>query len=302
MKTLITILFISLSSSNIAQNYPSLEKLNIYKLGTHISLLDSMKFQLLDKSILENGTEYLIYSLDDDTSSYIVFKFPTFRKNYINEIQITGFNSGLKLVDDIHLGDTKEKVFKFFGPPSDSNFVESVSVMFYSFMDRNYTVEIAEDNTLYSIALTGMDGILEKNGWPETWFSYTPSSIAIENKKLFSDSISSSLDDIILLETVNKFRPRIQYLDQIRPIGRKKKDLLSIWAKQMSQEEFITRFENEIHIMEDSSNYWIPIQESLIEDFIKYSNNGMVPSDLFMIQVGYQGTEILMLINEFIIW
>jgi hypothetical protein len=301
MKYLLLILFF-ISSVLYSQQFTSIETLNKFKYGDHISLLDSLNYPLLQSGNDNNGGFFKAFLLDEQSGTYIVFRFTEFRKEYIYGIQITGYGKNIPLIENLYLGDTKNKVFNLLGNPSDSSEVKSVSTTLFTFDNRNYSCEIDTNNILYSFALLGDDGLLEKNEWTDNWQNYRPSSIELETNN-FLESDNEFIDDsITLFANPIRFRPRVKYTGRKRPISNETKEIIDYWAKTNSQVEFSKLFTMEIEISENSKTYWIPIQELLLPDLEKYSDNGKRPFDLFSLGIGLKGNNLTLLANEFVIW
>lgn len=286
----------------MGQNHPSINSVFLFYYGAPESSLDSLNLELYDQKEYGDGHYYKVLIIDKETGTYAVVRFPDFRSNYVYSAQVTGNNPNIPLIEGLKLGDSKNKVFEFLGPPSDSNFVADVNVMHYTFENRNYSVEISSSGKLYSFALHGDDGLLEKQGWSENWQRYEISSLAIETKRVQAFTAPIDTNVIQLVNSPIAFRPRVKFTGKTRPIGKSNQKVIEQFAATNSRDDIIDLFQIEIEVVEDSTTYWLPIQKSLTEDLYEYTNNGNLLVDLFVTYIGHTSDSITFLVNEFILW
>lgn len=99
---------------------------------------------------------YEFHNLNADTSAYALFKYAAKDTFRIHSIQINGhYLEGMHDFLGLVLGDSRDKVDKLFGTPSEIKVIDNprVDVLYYA--NRNYSVEIDENGKLYGIQIFG---------------------------------------------------------------------------------------------------------------------------------------------------
>jgi len=122
------------------------------------------------------------------------------------------------------------------------------------------------------------------------WEAYQPrtlSEIVRQHRSEISDETSRKSNTSILL-TSDEFpsRVRLVYSGRVRPIATKKRDVILQWAKIRGVPDNVVHlFKNELLFLEDSQQYWIPVQEQLLSSFEQELKAGQ-EVELFLIWVG----------------
>jgi hypothetical protein len=160
MKTVIILLF--LTSFLYPKNPESQIELNGIFLSQYRSIMINQFGQPLKRTVTGDGWIYEFYKVKPDTSVYMLIKSPPDDTLSILFLQINGYK-----FDEMHpflglkLGDSISKVFSILGSPSEIKEAEGPKVKVYYFENRNYSVEIDEDNKLYGIEIFGFDGFAD---------------------------------------------------------------------------------------------------------------------------------------------
>lgn len=284
------------------QNHPSINSVFLFQYGAPESSLDGLNLELFDEKEYGDGHFYKVFMIDKESGTYAVIRFPDFRSNYVYGAQITGSNANIPLIEGLRLRDSKEHVFELLGQPSDSSYVADVEVMHYLFMNRNYSVEINSDGKLFSFAMHGDDGLLEEYDWPDNWQRYGMSSLEIETQKIRGFSSQDDNDAVHLVNDPIPFRPRVKFTGNTRPISPSHQKVIEEFSHAFDRTDIVELFKTEIEVVEGSTAYWLPMQELLLEDLFKTTNNGSVPIDIFVTYIGHTSDSITFLVNEFILW
>jgi hypothetical protein len=144
------------------QTAPSQRELNGFLLGQHASVLANAFGDPYKEISTEDGWVYRVYTLDRSRGAYMVFKFPSFRPDYVYSIQLAG-QPGTEMHSFVgmKLGDDSSAVLERLGPPSRIEYNPEFSLSLWSYDDRNYSVEIDSLGRLYSIQIFGYAGFPE---------------------------------------------------------------------------------------------------------------------------------------------
>jgi hypothetical protein len=126
--------------------------------------------------------------------------------------------------------------------------------------------------------------------------SYRPSSLAqvqTDQKKTQSSKWN------ITASAEFKYRIRLLFHGDHRPIELTKKELLARWVKALRLEPTVTNlFQHEIRVSEGDVVYWLPIQETLLEP-LKDAVGRNAECDFFVTWIGSTRTTFVFLVNEF---
>jgi len=301
----VTILVLSLFLTGIinqvlAQNHPSILEIGEFRYGLPKALIEStealVELQTLER---EDGTVQKFYFLDEETETYVGFTYPPFRNEYVHGVQVTGYDEDEKLFGGIKLGMQKHEVFERIGSATDSSYVEATGGFFYSFEGKNYSIEVDREDRLYSVALQGIDSYLIEQGWPRNWFRYQINTI--ENVTSTNMTDISKSDPTIFVNT-DPFRPRVELTGAIRKVPDGKRGIIDIWLTQIGQPDQVKNlFQNEFQVRENGENYWIVIQNSLIQPLLQETESGKYPTDLFLNLIGELNGEPVFVCNEFVV-
>lgn len=97
-----------------------------------------------------------------NTNNYMVFEFLKEKPQWIYSIQLTGKEPQKISFNGLRLGDDKSKVLKILGKPDEIRRIESVKMNFYDYKTKNFTVEIDDNDKLYSIYIHVYNDLLNK--------------------------------------------------------------------------------------------------------------------------------------------
>jgi len=95
-----------------------------------------------------------------------------------------------------------------------------------------------------------------------------------------------------------KFAVKAVYTGHIRKIVGGRSALIANWGRAMGTPEFTSRFENEIQVSADGLTVWLPIQESLMNEFSQEAKPGAL-LDLWMMYIGAARQDRVFLVNDF---
>ena len=95
-----------------------------------------------------------------------------------------------------------------------------------------------------------------------------------------------------------KFRVKTVYTGQIRRIAGRRSDFIVSWGKAMDTPEFTRRFENEIQVSADGLTVWLPIQESLMNEFVHEAKAG-AQLNVWIMYIGAAKQDRVFLVNDF---
>ena len=85
-----------------------------------------------------------------------------------------------------------------------------------------------------------------------------------------------------------------------RPISQKKKALIKAWMTRYSlSKKYLTSFEREIKVFEQSKEYWIPIQKQLQYDLWENFRRFPAYIDIYVILIGFVDSEPVFLLNRY---
>ncbi len=95
-----------------------------------------------------------------------------------------------------------------------------------------------------------------------------------------------------------KFAVEAVYTGQIRRIECARAGLILTWGKAMGTPEFTDRFENEIQVRAAGLTVWLPIQESLMNEFSHEARAGAW-LNLWIMYIGAAKQDRVFLVNDF---
>ena len=283
-----------------SQNHPSISAIGEFRYGLSESIIgDADGLEKLQVIESDDGTVRKFYLLDEESETYVGFTFPPFRNEYAHGVQLTGYDEREELFGGLKLGMMKADVFERIGFASDSSFVEVTGGTFYSFEGKNYSIELDSEGRLYSVAFHGIDSYLIEQGWPRNWFRYQINTI--ENVTSANLTDVSNIDPTIFANT-DPFRPRVEFTGRVREMPEERKSMIDIWLTQLGHPVGVKNlFQNEFEVRENGVEYWIAIQNSLLQPLIEETNEGLYPTDLFLNIVGEIDGEPVLVCNEFVV-
>jgi hypothetical protein len=95
-----------------------------------------------------------------------------------------------------------------------------------------------------------------------------------------------------------KFLVKAVYTGQIRKIGERRSEMIVKWGNAMGTPDFTKRFENEIQLRADGLTVWLPIQESLMNEFSQEATVG-TPLNFWIMYIGAAEQDRVFLVNDF---
>ncbi|WP_069130612.1 hypothetical protein [Rhodohalobacter halophilus] len=296
----LVLIFSGLFCEANSQNHPSISAIGEFRYGLSESLIeDADGLEELQVLKSDDGTVRKFYLLDEESGTYVGFTFPPFRNEYAHGVQLTGYDEREELFGGLKLGMNKEDVFERIGTASDSSLVEVTGGTFYSFEGRNYSIELDSEGRLYSVAFHGIDSYLIEQGWPRNWFRYQINTIENVTSTNLTD-VSNT--DPTIFANIDPFRPRVEFTGRVREMPEERKSMIDIWLTQLGhQEEVKNLFQNEFEVRENGVEYWVAIQNSLLQPLIEETNEGLYPTDLFLNIVGEIDSEPVLVCNEFVV-
>jgi|HubBroStandDraft_6_1064221.scaffolds.fasta_scaffold716667_2 hypothetical protein len=107
-----------------------------------------------------------------------------------------------------------------------------------------------------------------------------------------------STDSFIGAPQQFKFAVKAVYTGHIRKIEGGRQALIANWGKAMGTPDFTSRFENEIQVTADGLTVWLPIQESLMNEFSQEAKPG-ASLNLWMMYIGAARQDRVFLVNDF---
>lgn len=135
----------------------------------------------------------------------------------------------------------------------------------------------------------------EINGAEFNFDSYRPYSLA----QAIADHPHQEQADWVVEAGIFKYRVRVTYTGQQREMTANVKQLLGHWVRALGHDpKILDLFKNEILIREGTSQYWLPIQETLLPFLAKEVKPGGAV-ELYIIMIGSAKTEWVFAVNEF---
>jgi hypothetical protein len=107
-----------------------------------------------------------------------------------------------------------------------------------------------------------------------------------------------SVDTYIGAPQQYKFLVKAVYTGKIRRIAVGRSHLIVNWGKAMGTPEFTSRFEKEIQVSADGLTVWLPIQESLMNEFGQEATAG-APLNVWIMYIGSAKQDRVFLVNDF---
>lgn len=132
--------------------------LNGFRLQQYLSIVEpalGRPLQTIDQGdLLANA--YLI-----DQNSYMVISHLKTHPYNIFMLQLTGFTTNAKPFMGLVLGDSKAKIIEVLGNPDGVENIQSPRVTKLVYKGRNYTLELDENDRLYSIQIFTTAGLMQ---------------------------------------------------------------------------------------------------------------------------------------------
>ncbi len=144
-------------------------------------------------------------------------------------------------------------------------------------------------------ALAGL--LLISGGLHADWSDYKEVSLS-EAWAQAGVSPDQSTDSFIGAPQQFKFAVKAVYTGRIRKIAGGRSVLIANWGRAMGTPEFTNRFENEIQVSADGLTVWLPIQESLMNEFSQEAKPGAL-LNLWMMYIGAARQDRVFLVNDF---
>lgn len=120
------------------------------------------------KTIEQSNSRIQAFKISE--KSYMVFANPKEKfKHYVSSIQITGYPTKMLPFKGLTLGDSKAKVEKVLGKPSETKKVQEGRFTINYYDPANYSTEYDEHGKLYSIKLHVTKEFMEAKYEPSNW-------------------------------------------------------------------------------------------------------------------------------------
>ena len=129
----------------------------------------------------ENST-WEVFMLPD-SNNYMVFEFDKTKIHWIKAMQITGKEPQEIPFFGLRLGDDKSKVLKILGKPDEIKQIISPKVSLYKYRSKNFTVEIDDNDKLYSIRIDAPSDLFNKLPANVFWDDFKESVFKKDFKK-----------------------------------------------------------------------------------------------------------------------
>jgi hypothetical protein len=127
-----------------------------------------------------------------------------------------------------------------------------------------------------------------------SWEDYKPNSMA---KAIADHPYDPSADE--WFEGGNfKYIVRVVFMGKFRAISPDTERFLVDWGKAFNHSDVVKIFKQEVLVQEQGKEYWLPIQESLVQPLIKEATSGQTINLYIFLAGKYKRTHIY-LVNEF---
>ena len=103
--------------------------------------------------------------------------------------------------------------------------------------------------------------------------------------------------DTVVLDSV-RIRVHLGYFGEVRPLSAGARRHLAVWAEAMSMPEAPGAFVREVRVIEDGSEYWLPVQEVLVAPMQAELTSGDV-MEAFVVFIGASAGRTRFLLNAF---
>ncbi len=146
---------------------------------------------------------------------------------------------------------------------------------------------------------------------PKGFEDYLPASLAsivARHQEDASDEYSGSLPmtesigSYVIFEPWDPVAATVQYSGLLRPMDRSRAFLMAMFSEWYKDNRYTTLYEQELLVREGESEFWMPIQKTLVP----YLHEELNPGDLMTVYVRLpaalhtdRGTEFMFLINDF---
>ncbi len=135
------------------------------------------------KTLETEDREVRAYQIDDQ--AYMVFTYDKRRPYNINSIQLTGNTRRALPFKGLCLGDSREKVEQVLGKPSRMEDTDLPNISALKYDDRNYLVEVDDQQCLYSIKVfTTTDMMSKTEGLETEWLDFKAAILARDISKV----------------------------------------------------------------------------------------------------------------------
>jgi hypothetical protein len=127
-----------------------------------------------------------------------------------------------------------------------------------------------------------------------SWEDYKPNSMA---QAIADHPYDPSADE--WFEGGNfKYIVRVVFTGKLREISPDTKRFLVDWGKTFNHSDVVKIFRQEVLVQEQGKEYWLPIQESLVQPLIKEAASGQTINLYIFLAGEYKKTHVY-LVNEF---
>lgn len=157
------LLLVCCTSALVSQSKfpPSQRALNGFLLGEDAKPIAEGFDSLLKEQKYNDGWTDRVFLLDTAGTAFMVFGFADSSDDCMS-IQVTG-RAGTVMHPflGLRLGDSREKIYKSLGVPSQVRHLPGKGMEFFQYNDRNYSVELDSLGNLWSIRILGYEGFAD---------------------------------------------------------------------------------------------------------------------------------------------
>ena len=152
----------------------------------------------------------------------------------------------------------------------------------------------------FSVMLSG--SLAYGQGFP--WDDFKPRTLKeIVNMEADVDQRNQKENNIVFHANILPSKVRVTYTGTSRPISKVKKEMIGNWAKMLGNpESYAEHYESEFLFLENSVEYWLPVQKQVSVYFEKELKKEDVV-DLYLVRAGGIRTagkwDWMLLIEEF---
>lgn len=245
----------------------------------------------------DKGATYHAYPLGNSGGYMVVMPAP-FRPNYVFGIQITGGADTPSIpILGLRLGDKSDALLTNIGVPSSKTPVQGMDRTQWNYAGRNYSFEVDSSGQLVSILVYGYRGIMLAQGWGPNWEDYQPNSIAaiIEAERSGWETAPHFIS-----AGDNALRPRVTYTGEVRDTPVDALTVIKFFVDTMKLNVKPEVFSKSIKVVEDGKEYWLPAQQTVIEEMQEALKPGDA-TDLFAVWMGAmdKGRVKVVAVNEY---
>jgi|SRR5579871_3453205 len=126
------------------------------------------------------------------------------------------------------------------------------------------------------------------------WADYKPSTL----ETVWSEATILKGADYTIEAKYGKYVVEVSYTGEHQEISAERRKLIRGWAKAVGQLQFAEMFEHEIAVQAGSRTFWLPLQNPLVESFVKEAGAGS-RLKLYVVYIGAVKEDRVVVVNEF---